>query len=232
VHSDGRKTVVPDHGSRDVINTIRRLYWRKTMPTINEIKKGHQEFQRHEQRDAMYKTASFLVSHFWDNNASVADGMGVLLLTWNQAFYRYGSFDFDRLEQVIKSNKSNIQNYRSRDIGTLSKEDEVVIEKLFNDFLDALQIASSGKQGTKSPVAVAKALHLLAPNFFPLWDSKIARAYNCNYSTKPAAKYICFSYKIKDIVEALPSRLTSTDEKITLKLVDEYNYARYTKNWI
>lgn len=107
--------------------------------------------------------------------------------------------------------------------------DDEAIERLFEQFRRALRIREGKKKDAKSPVAVAKALHLLAPNFFPLWDKKIAQAYGCGYSSNPAKKYIAFLMKSKNMVEGLQS---TTDAKATgktlLKLVDEYNYAKYT----
>ena len=161
----------------------------------------------------------------------MADGMGVLLLTWNQSFYRYGAFDFARLEAVLKKNMRRLNALRSRDIGTLCRHDEGVVKRLFAEFLDALQRAEGKKKGTKSPVAVAKALHLLAPGFMPLWDDKIARAYDCYYSRTPAEKYLEFAYAMKDLAAALAPRVPSGRGKTFLKLIDEYNYAKFTKGW-
>ncbi len=167
------------------------------IPNIEEIIKGCDEFIRHEKRDAMYEVATFLVNYFWGNPSKMTDGLGALLLTWNQAFYRYGSFDFDKLEKCIVENFQKIETFRNRDISSLSHSDDGDIKVLFNKFLEALQINTGNKKGNKSPVAVAKALHLLAPNFFPLWDDKIARAYRCYYNENPVDKYISFCNKIK-----------------------------------
>lgn len=60
------------------------------VPSAADFKKGHRIYEQRESRNAMYKTASFLVDHFWGRPAEIADSLGVLLLTWNQAFYRYG----------------------------------------------------------------------------------------------------------------------------------------------
>jgi hypothetical protein len=73
----------------------------------------------------MYKTATFLVNHFWGHPADIADSLGVLLLTWNQAFYRYGPFDFQRLEKVITTKQPVLDSFRSRDILTYSSADEL-----------------------------------------------------------------------------------------------------------
>jgi len=71
------------------------------IPTRAQLGHGCTVFRQHEARDAMYKTATFLVDHFWGRPAKMADSLGVLLLTWNQAFYRYGPFDFGKLEGCI-----------------------------------------------------------------------------------------------------------------------------------
>jgi len=201
------------------------------IPNREEFLKGCEEFEKHEKRDAMYKVATFLVSHFWGRPSDMADGLGVLLLTWNQAFYRYGIFDFDKLEGCIADNFQKIENFRNRDISSLSNSDEDDIRDLFNRFLEALQINSGKMQGRKSPVAVAKTLHLLAPNFFPLWDDKIARAYGCYYNPNPTEKYISFCKITKSIADKVKCYIGRSDKTLT-KLIDEYNYPKYTQGWI
>ncbi len=81
-----------------------------------EVRCGSQAFRSHERRDAMYKVATFLVDHFWGAPADMADALGVLLLTWNQALYRYGSFDFASLEHVLHENLTCLGEYRAREI--------------------------------------------------------------------------------------------------------------------
>ena len=113
----------------------------------------------------------------------------------------------------------------------MGRSDEEDIKNLFNKFLDALQIASGKSKGRKSPVSVAKALHLLAPNFFPLWDDKIARAYNCYYSNSPDEKYYLFCKKMRIMTEKVKDCIPDS-KKPLLKRIDEYNFAKYTQVWI
>jgi len=89
-------------------------------------------------------------------------------------------------------------------------------------------------KGRKSPVAVAKALHPLAPNFFPLWDDQIAKAYGCYYNNNPAEKYIRFMKLIKEFAEKVGDYINPSNyqNKTFLKLIDEFNYSKYTKRWI
>jgi len=202
------------------------------IPSALEFQQGYIAFQQYEKRDAMYKTATFLVDHFWGKPSEMADGLGVLLLTWNQAFYRYGLFDFDKLEECISNNQELLDRYRERDILSYSVRDDQSIRYLFQQFLAALRRCEGKKTGAKSPVGVSKALHLLARGFFPLWDTKIAHAYDCQYTYKPTEKYLIFVGKMKQVAEELHGVATQPANKTLLKLIDEYNYAKYTKGWV
>src|SRR5207244_13488329 len=95
-----------------------------------------------------------------------------------------------------------------------------------------LRIKEEKKNDWQSPVAVAKELHLLAPNFLPLWDDKIARAYDCYYNVHPDQRYVAFAYKMRALARQLQEHVPADFGRTFLKLIDEYNYAKYTKGWI
>jgi len=179
----------------------------------------------------MYKIATFLVDHFWGHPAEMADSLGVLLLTWNQAFYRYGPFDYRRLQRAVESNLAALKAFRKRDVTSYSSHDDKTLKRLFRVFSNALQICRGSRKGHRSPVAVAKALHLLAPSYFPLWDDKIARAYHCYYNNDPAQRYVDFVQITKTIADKLSPQLPAHPRPFT-KRFDEYNYARFTKSWL
>jgi hypothetical protein len=155
----------------------------------DKLKEGCLAFQERERRDAMYKTATFLVKHFWGKPTEVAEGLGVLLCIWNHAFYRNGLFDYDQLEKCIACNQTVINGFRKRNILTYTPDDDRQIKPLFQAFLEALRICEGKCKGRGTPVGVAKALHLLAPGFFPIWDEKNARAYDCYYSKDAPGQY-------------------------------------------
>jgi hypothetical protein len=205
----------------------KKIYWEKQLMNAAELKEGFTAFQAREIRDSMYQTATFLVKTFWGKPKEMADGLGVLLLTWNNAFYRYGLFDFNILEKCIDENQPILDYYRYRNIIDYTQSDDKSINDLYIKFLNALQIADGKSVGRKSPVAVAKTLHLLAPGFFALWDDKIAKAYNCHYH------YIPFMREMKRLAQILaPEVDIKSTGKTLLKLIDEYNYAKFTKRWI
>jgi len=202
------------------------------IPTPEEFRRGYESFRENDPRDAMYKVASFLVSHFWGNFREMSNGLGVLLLTWNQGYYRYGGLSFDKLEECLENNWGTIEFFKSREIFSLLDSDKGKLGDLFDRFLTSLRRIDSKGSKTKSPVAVAKALHLLSPAFFPLWDESIANGYGFNYGTEPAGKYYLFCGKMKAIAETVGSYDNIPEDVTILKLIDEYNYAKYTKKWI
>jgi len=201
------------------------------IPSQEEFRNGIKEFEKREPRDAIYKVSSFFISYFWKEPYNMAIGVGVLLLTWNRAFYRFGSFDFNKLENCIATNLEKLNSLRNRYITSLSKSDNKDINYLFKEFLEALQIDSGKYPGRKSPVAVSKALHLLAPDFFPIWDQKIAKAYGYNYYKNPEKKYFLFCRIIKNIADKVEDYVVHSD-KTLVKLIDEYNFSKYTGGWI
>ncbi len=78
------------------------------------------------------------------------------------------------------------------------------------------------------PVGAAKALHLFAPKYFPLWDRSIAsKAYDVSLDE---AGYLAMMLVVKIQLKNIPE---IPEVKATLlKLIDEYNYCHYTKSWL
>jgi len=210
----------------------------------NKLLEGCKIYVKEEPRDFIYKVASFLVSQFWGKPVEISEGLGVLLLVWNSAFYRYGQFDINELEKCVRKWYPKLLEYRERYIESLTSDDHNFIKQIYDDFKMALCRA---EDKVFTPTGVSKALHLLAPNFFPIWDNRIADGYEC-YS-RDSEDYLCFMYKMKDLEkEVINSYLVvhggakeSVRERICwdlypekvfkkplLKLMDEYNYSRYT----
>jgi hypothetical protein len=79
-----------------------------------EVQSGSKAFRIHEKRNAIYKVSTFLVNYFWGDPAQMADALGVLLLVWNNAFYRYGLFDYAALETVLRANMEDLKGFRER----------------------------------------------------------------------------------------------------------------------
>jgi hypothetical protein len=139
------------------------------IPTIRELEAAKKAFEQNEPRDLFYRAATELVDQAIQGNSSLslAEALAILLQTWNSAYYRYNAFDnqhFTYIENIVKLHYKSLLKIRQRLIETFYDGDEPKIKQVFVDFEEVL-----------GPVGAAKCLHLLAPNFFPLWDRAIAR---------------------------------------------------------
>lgn len=187
----------------------------------------------------MYRISSKLVKENWDNVRDLSDSMGVLLSTWNSAFYRARKLNYSQIESAVNRNKRKLNECRIRNIISVSDLDIAEIEPLYNDMLSALEIKKTGidsENGVriiKSPVSAAKALHLLCPDFFPLWDRSIANAYGCKWKSTEDSfdSYLRLMIKCEkqviDLSKEGKTPLVLHDVTI-LKLIDEYNYVMFT----
>ena len=175
----------------------------------------------------MYRVAIYLLQRWWHDYPRMVDALKVLLLTWNGAFYRYGPFDEERLERCLRRHWRLVGAFRGRKIQTFGKNDYPDVIRLFNALLPALRIKTGSNRGSESPVSVAKTLHLLAPGFFPPWDSAIARRYRCTYTSHPARAYLRFCEEMRS--RAMSLRTKGMSPRHLLKRIDEYNYVKYTK---
>jgi len=197
------------------------------IPDCEEFRRGYETYNERERRGPVYFEALAMVQENWGNSILMAHGIQRLIRSWN---FLYANFDLDEISNCLNRNMLVLGNFRTRNISTLSDDDSEPIRNLFNQFLDALKRTIDN---AKSPVSVAKALSLLAPHFFPLWDSNIAFAYGCFYLADMAdAPYIRCCHKMKLMSERIHHCIPNPDDRSLLKRIDEYNYSKYTKHWI
>jgi hypothetical protein len=193
--------------------------FRVELPSSTEVALAHEEYLRVEGRDVMYRVARDLVEQAYGGHArfSVGEGVAVLLLSWNAAFYRprpalVRTLVHD-LEALIDTHASSIEHFRARVVETYEqKTDSRPVEKLYRSFVDRLW-----------PVGAAKALHVLAPRFFPLWDNAIAQRFRLRLSPRESSiqSYV-------DLIEIGHRFAIAAHLDNPLKALDEWAYVRFT----
>jgi hypothetical protein len=226
-----------DLARHSVAEFLRRHPSMAKLISLSQLIAECRAFEEWDPRDSVYQVSTFLVREWWGDLTRLVGPVTVLLITWNAAFYRFGSFSEASLEECLRQNEANLNAFRDRSILSFTEADEADTQCLFNSLSRALK--SLRKSGDiESPVSAAKALHLLAPNFFPLWDQYIADAYGCPYwkPEVPSVAYLAFTRRIKQMVTQLDAELNPVKEtlpewfpkKTFLKRIDEYNYRKYT----
>jgi len=196
------------------------------MPTLQDLRAARDAFEANEPRDLFYRAATELVVLALQGatSLSIAKALAVLLQTWNRAYYQFRPFDsqhFERIERLLKEHLDVLRAFRKRSIEAFVPDDDPTSASMFTDFEQVL-----------GPVGAAKSLHLLAPRFFPLWDRAIAEAYGLALGRRGtnAKRYLRFMSITRSQCTHLKPGLPSTWN--LLKAIDEYNYCKFTKEWI
>jgi hypothetical protein len=184
-----------------------------------ELEKAHLVFEDIEPRSIFYRAATDLVDLAIHDKTklNLAESIAVLLQTWNVSYYRFRPFNKEHIsdiEELLRKHPQIINNIRQRAIEDFSDKDVEVVKSIFRDFERVL-----GKTGA------AKCLHILAPRFFPLWDTKIAVAYKLGKGEE-AERYCRFMEITKDQVVRIGGE--NAIGRNPLKALDEYNYVKYT----
>jgi hypothetical protein len=194
--------------------------------TSADLKKARRAFEANEPRDLFYRAATELVRLALQRRTSltVAEALAVLLQTWNKAYYQYHKFDgahFSNIEALFLEHRVTLASYRNKAIGHIDERERTTIESMFQAFETVL-----------GPVGSAKALHLFAPRLFPLWDRTIAKAYGLALRKAGSNGDRYWLFMLISQQQCLELKCEDHSCKTPLKLIDEYNYCKYTKKWL
>jgi len=133
----------------------------------------------------------------------------------NQQYYRFRPDEAralrSELEPLLTVELQTLSGFCERSLTTLDKADEPAVPRLFGVFRAKL-----------GPVGTAKALHALAPTFFPMWDNEIARG----YGVSTEGGYFQFMLLAKQQLVGLPADLIPGLSLV--KAFDEYNYYKFS----
>jgi hypothetical protein len=196
-------------------------------PTPRELARARKLFEAKEPRHLFYRVAIELIrlGRLGDTNISLAAALAVLLQTWNVSYYRFhGAFSeqhLRELEDVLADWTDVLEANAERQLGSLREDEQANVEALYGAFESVL-----GSTGA------SKALHLLAPRFFPLWDRPIAAGIGYPHAPRGsnAPRYWRFMQATRDQCDRLGGEAKYGPE--LLKRLDEFNFCRYTRGWI
>jgi len=187
------------------------------------LRRAHAMFEDEEPRNLFYKGAIFLIEHALQPlpTLTLAESLAVLLQTWNVQYYRFhGKFTQKRLvalEALLNKHMDALMSFRRQRLGD-AEVDERQVSRLFADFEREL-----------GPVGAAKALHLLAPSYFPLWDRAIAqKTYRLSLASPAATSYVKLMTLVWAEIEACGGWTAFTDDENAVKLIDELHYCTAT----
>ena len=188
-------------------------------PTLADLQAAREMFEAVEPRDLFYRLSLHLMGQGAGSPFSRAEALAVLLQTWNHSYYQRLDIPFDAahfaaIERLLAEHEQPLADFARRSIESLAPTDETLVRLIYHEFEAVL-----GQTGA------SKALHLLAPRFFPLWDGAIA-----------ATAYGLYARDARDywrLMGATAMQVAAVGGEAALgrnpiKAIDEYNYCRYT----
>lgn len=193
------------------------------VPTIEQLLHAHEVYAEKELRgtDEYLRALQEVEGGSRDGNITVAArAIATLLKSWNKNHYRFNPDKKAHLEadvqQLIVAHRSALDAIRGRCITSVTRADRDPVLGVFAAF-----------EAKLGPVGSAKALNLIAPSFFPLWDNPISLRYGVGLCGYGYVVYMLISkFQVEGLNGALPTGLAP------LKTIDEFNYCKYTKGWI
>ncbi len=193
------------------------------IPTSKDVTEAHKVFAAKEPRGTdQYWNALGNVQQGFQNDDlhRAANAIAALIKSWNWNHLRFHPEKTARLESdvenLIVANYPLLCQFRARSLASITAADRPTVLGLFSNFADTL-----------GPVGSAKALNLIAPSLFPLWDNAIACEYGVDLSASGYALFMAISLvQIERLAGQLPEGLAP------LKTIDEYNYCKFTKKWV
>jgi hypothetical protein len=171
-------------------------------------------YERHEDRAYAYRAARCLLEQ---GTGTEAEAVRLLLHSWNQ---RVG-FDRRELDAVLRTTARMRSRAGDRLLESLTDKDRATAATIFARFADVL-----------GPVGAAKALGLLHPTIFVMWDTEIARQYcGSTWRRNVETTYGRFMSITATQVRSCHGGRERFEDQL-LKVIDERNYCCLTQRWI
>ncbi len=201
------------------------------LPKPSEIEKARKEFKKRFPDAVIYPISRCLLEQARSDDERAAAVM-LFLLIWNNVYYcgiPIGKRGAEMTKNFIALRDKLLPRFDEFykglsgtgccDIEALTDEHRTEVERVFAEFCEELH-----------PVGAAKALHLLAPNLFLIWDNDIATLYGFprpqDRKVEPqedAQRYWQFVQKVKCQVKLLREKYGERLPKDLLKALDEWN---------
>jgi hypothetical protein len=188
-------------------------------PTADELRRAHELYVEREQIGYAYRVGRHMLA---GSEFTAAEAIHLLMRTWNARAKKSRILTVSAVAELLEATVGKFDRFDDRHIVTLVDAERDIVAELYAAFREVL-----------GGVGAAKALSLLSPRFFPIWDTKIAIAYlGYGWATRkaPAEHYLTF---IDYAIEQCTAAVTEAEfGEVLLKTLDEWNYAVWTKGWM
>lgn len=191
------------------------------LPTAEELRFAHDAYVARESRDYAYRAARCMLTGE-PTRFTEAEAIDLLLRIWNSRSRYTHKLTLANTDALLAASEATRFQFEDRPITSLESHEHGRVADLFDDFRQLM-----------GPVGAAKALGVLHPRFFPLWDTAIAEAY-CGSRWSEVDRCPRHYLEFMGICVEQCSSQVSEEEfgPSLLKTLDEWNYCIWTHGWI
>jgi len=150
------------------------------------------------------------------------------LLTWGNMTRVLGYRGIKAVCKKIVTLNSRLEPFRKNNLFLMQLENlKDFIVKLFDEIRQTEFNNKKGEIKSIGPTSTSKILHLICPDFFIMWDSKIRAEYKKNNAN--GENYFEFLMEMKSLWESHKTTIKDLEHKFGKKhtrIIDQYNYMK------
>jgi hypothetical protein len=194
----------------------KNIYKKFKDPTLDFEKEPRAFF--YDLASGFIKTAKDSDSENWYTSVSTIKGIMILLFAWNFAARETKKLNFNNIGRLLGKIKDDLKKLETVSIENVNEDQLEIVKKVFGHSKKLF-----GQTGA------SKALSLLNPQLFVMWDTKIRTTLRkmivgIDNGEKPD-NYIKYLSGIKNIICENNIKAKLAPDAIVAKKIDEYNYA-------
>jgi len=160
----------------------------------------------------------------WYEDINTIKGVLLLLYTWNFAAKKTKKLNFQNVGELIRNTKNDLKFLKEYSIRTADDAVCDIIKRVFDQFRSLL-----GQTGA------SKALSLLNPELFVMWDTAIRKRLNRELipgimNGENGGYYVIFLKGIQSIIEEYRIAEKLPQYSVIAKKIDEYHYVTIVMN--
>lgn len=166
----------------------------------------------------------------WLSDLSTNNIEGILkkyLLKWGKMARVLGFKGCEKLGDKLKEMDTQLRKFRQEDLSTANLDNmsgEIV--DIYDVIMNTKWLSKKGKVKRVGPTSASKALHLVAPDLFMIWDREIRNDYGFKDNGEEYARFLTsmqnWMKKLKPTIE----RLQKQYKKSCTKIIDQYNWKK------
>lgn len=129
--------------------------------------------------------------------------------------------------EKLKTMSGQLEKFRQEDLLTvdLSKVAREITD-IYEEIRDAKWEFKKGKEKRVGPTSTSKALHLVAPNLFMMWDRAIRTHYGFKESGDEYVRFLITMQNWMISLNPMIKEFQNRYKKSSTKIIDEYNWIK------